>query len=161
MTAYQLDDVDRQLLNLLQEDARYKATELAEEIGVSDNTVHNRMARLEEAGVITGYTATVDHDLMGLRLYFHFTCTARISNRSDVAEAAMALPQVIEVIELMTGHENIHIKAVGAEDENITAVAEQLDELSLEINDENLIRSERRTPLDHVEVLKLVDEVEE
>ena len=158
MGTYQLDDVDKQLLNLLQENARYKAVELAEELGVSDNTIHNRMERLEEENIITGYTTTTDYDRSGLRLYFHFSCTARISERSDVAEEAMALPQVVEVTELMTGHENIHLKAVGAEDEDITAVAEQLDNLSLEINDENLIRAERTRPLDYVEVLEIVDE---
>ena len=155
--AYRLDDVDKQLLNLLQENARSKVIELAEEIGVSDNTIHNRMDRLEEEGVITGYTTTTDYDQTGLRLYFHFSCTTRISERSDVAEKAMALPQIIEVTELMTGHENLHLKAVGAEDEDITAVAEQLDNLSLEINDENLIRAEHKTPLDYVAVLESVD----
>ena len=160
MTTYQLDDVDRQLLNLLQENARYKAIELAEAIGVSDNTVHNRMARLEEADVITGYTTAVDHDRTGLRLYFHFSCTTRISARSDVAAEAMEFPQVVEVTELMTGQENLHIKAVGAEDEDITAIAERLDDLDLEINDENLIRAEHTTPLDYVEVLESVGEVE-
>lgn len=158
MAAYQLDDVDRQLLNLLQENARYKAIDLAEEIGVSDNTIHNRMERLEEANVITGYTTTTDYDQAGLRLYFHFSCTARISERSVVAEEAMALPSVVEVTELMTGHENLHLKAVGAEDEDITAIAEQLDELRLEINDENLIRAEYTKPLDYVEVLEPVGE---
>lgn len=153
MTEYQLDDVDKQLLNLLQENARSKAIELAEEIGVSDNTIHNRMERMEEAGIITGYTTTIDHDRTGLRLYFHFSCTARISNRSDVAEKALALPQVTEVTELMTGQENIHIKAIGREDKDITHVAEQLDNLNLEINDENLVRAEHATPLDYVEVM--------
>ena len=158
MTAHQLDDVDRQLLNLLQENARSKAVELAKEIGVSDNTIHNRMERLEEANIITGYTTTTDFDRAGLRLYFHFSCTARISERSEVAEKAMALPQVVEVTELMTGHENLHLKAIGAKDEDITAIAERLDKLSLEINDENLIRTERTKPLDYVKVLELVEE---
>ena len=153
MTARSLDDVDKQLLNLLQENARHTAIELAEEIGVSDNTIHNRMKRLEEANIITGYTTTTDYDKTGLRLYFHFSCTARISERSDVAEEALAIPQVIQVTELMTGHENLHLKAVGAEDEDITHIAEQLDKLSLEINDENLIRAEHTRPLDYVKIL--------
>lgn len=157
MTEYQLDEVDKQLLDLLQGNARSKAIELAEEIGVSDNTVHNRIERLEEAGIITGHTTTVDHDRAGLRLHFHFSCTTRISDRADVAEEALALPQVIEVTELMTGQENLHIKAVGAEDEDITHVAEQLDELNLEINDENLIRTEHTSPLDYVTVMDLVE----
>lgn len=160
MTAYQLDDVDRRLLDLLQENARRSAIELAEQLGVSDNTVHNRMERLEEAGIITGYAASVDHDEAGLDLYFHFTCTTRISDRADVAAEAMELPQVLEVTELMTGQENLHIKAVGAVDEDITHVAERLDELALEINDENLIRTEHVTPLEFVEVMQLVDEKE-
>lgn len=158
VATYQLDEVDRKLLDLLQENARYRAIELADEIGVSDNTIHNRMERLEEAGVITGYTTTTDHERVGLRLYFHFTCTTRVSDRATVAEKATALPQVVEVTELMTGHRNLHIKAVGAEDEDITAIAERLDELALEIDDENLVRAEHVTPLDYVEVMKLVDE---
>ncbi|SEP99832.1 Lrp/AsnC family transcriptional regulator [Natrinema salaciae] len=157
VTAYQLDDVDRQLLDLLQENARYKAIELAEEIGVSDNTVHNRMDRLEEAGVITGYAASVDHGRTGLDLTFHFSCTARIGKRATVAEEAMAFPQVVEVTELMTGQENLHIKAVGAEHEDITHVAEQLDELALDINDENLVRTERRKSVDYEAVSSLLD----
>ncbi|MFC7214666.1 Lrp/AsnC family transcriptional regulator [Saliphagus sp. GCM10025334] len=156
MTEYELDDVDRRLLNLLQENARSKAIDLAEELGVSDNTVHNRMERLEEAGVITGYTTSVDYDRTGLRLYFHFSCTARISERSNVAEKALALPQITEVTELMTGQENLHIKAVGTENEDITYVAEQLDDLALEINDENLIRTEHAAPLDYVTVKELL-----
>jgi len=156
--SYELDEVDQQLLNLLQKNARYTATELAEEVGVSDNTIHNRMDRLEKASVITGYTTTTDYDSTGLRLYFHFTCTASISKRSTVAEKALVLPQVVEVTELMTGQENLQIKAVGAEDEDITHVAEQLDELALEINDENLIRAEHTALLDYVEVSELLDD---
>lgn len=158
MSEYRLDDVDRRLLNLLQENARYTAIELAEELGVSDNTVHNRMRRLEEAGVVTGYTATTDHERTGLGFYFQFACTTRISDRADVAEKAMAIPEVIEVTELMTGRENLQIKAVGQTDEKITHIAEQLDELKLEIDDENLIRTEHSKPLDYVAVASLPDE---
>ncbi len=160
MAEYDLDDVDRQLLDLLQEDARYAAIELAEAVGVSDNTVHNRMERLEEAGVITGYTTTVDHDRAGLSLYFHFTCTARISDRADVAEEVMAIPEVIEATELMTGQDNLHVRMVAADDEDITRLARRLDELALEINDENLIREEHRKPLKFVEVAEMLDREE-
>lgn len=160
MSTYELDDVDRQLLNLLQSDARFSAIELAEQIGVSDNTVHNRMDRLQEAGVVTGYTTSVDLDRAGLRLYFHFTCTASISERSTVAEQAMELPQVLEVTELMTGQENLQIKAVGVQDDDITHVAERLDQLSLTINDENLIREEHVQPIDLVELGEMLDRVE-
>ena len=150
MADYELDSIDRQLLNLLQTDARYTAIELAEELGVSDNTVHNRMDRLEEAGIITGYRVTVDRWRTGLDLYFQFSCTARISERAEVASAALAISGVVEVTELMTGQENLDIRAVGAVDEDITAIAEQLDGLDLEIEDENLVREEHAGVLDYV-----------
>ena len=155
--AYTLDDVDKQILNALQENARYTAIELAEAVGVSDNTIHNRIDRLEEAGIVTGYTTNIDFRKIGLRLYFHFTCTAAISERATVAERAMELSQVLEVTELMTGQENLHIKAVGGEDRDITHVAEQLDQLPLEINDENLIRAEHTDSLDYVELSGLIE----
>ncbi len=149
MSTYELDGTDRRLLSLLQENARYTAIELAEELGVSDNTVHNRMERLEEAGVVTGYTATVDNERVGFSLYFSFVCTARISRRSEVAEEILAVPQVTEVTELMTGQRNLHVKVYATTDEEVTAIARQLDELDLEINDENLVRSEHRKPIDY------------
>lgn len=161
MQNYILDDVDQQLVQMLQEDARYTAIELAEAIGVSDNTIHNRMDRLESEGVITGYTATVDHDRIGLDLFFSMICTARISDRSVVAEKAIEIPAVIDVTELMTGERNLHVKAVGAEDEDITHVAEQINELDLEINDENLIRSEHRSGLDFQNMQDVLEKVEQ
>lgn len=144
----QLDEVDAHLLTLLQADARSPATELAEIIGVSDNTIHNRMTRLEEAGVIGGYSADIEPRQVGLQFYYHFTCTAPISDRAEVAEQVVSYPEVVEVTQLMTGQENLHIKLVGETDEDITRMAEQLDELNLEINDENLIRAEHTNPID-------------
>jgi DNA-binding Lrp family transcriptional regulator len=157
VTTYELDDVDKRLLTLLQEDARYTALELAERIGVSDNTIHNRMDRLEEAGIITGYTTTIDHDRTGLDLYFAFTCTARISERSAMAEDILEIPEVLEVTELMTGEHNLLVKAVGGEDEDISRVAEQVDQLDVEINDENLIREQHTKALDYVEIEAMID----
>ena len=152
MASYQLDEVDKHLLELLQENSRYTAIELAEQIGVSDNTIHNRMNQLERDGIITGYTSTVDHDRTGLNLFFLFICTARISDRSAVAEEILALPQVVEVIEVMSGEQNLLVKVYGAEDGDITYVAEQLDDLALEINDEKLIKTAHAQPLDYLQV---------
>lgn len=160
MQGYAVDDIDEQLIELLQEDARYTAIELAETIGVSDNTVHNRMDRLESEGVITGYAATVDHDRIGLDRFFSIVCTARISDRSAVVEEISEIPQVVEVTELMTGDRNVHVKAIGAEDEDITRVAQQINELPVEINDENLIRSEHTSRLDVGALSELLDKAE-
>lgn len=152
MTAASLDETDRRLLGLLQENARYSATELAERVGVSDSTVHNRIERLEEAGVITGYTAAIDTKRTGLRLRFLFVCTAQVSDRKRIAEQALEFPAVTDVTELMTGQQNLQIRAVGAREEEITRLAAKLDDLDLEIDDEVLVRTEHSDPLDYAEV---------
>lgn len=51
-----MNDTDRQLLGLLRDDARMSVTELAKKLRVSRATVQSRLAKLEESGVIAGYT---------------------------------------------------------------------------------------------------------
>jgi Lrp/AsnC family leucine-responsive transcriptional regulator len=68
-TANQEDDidaVDEQLLALLQANGRASYAELARQVGLSAPAVHERVGKLESAGVITGYTAVVDPAAVGL-----------------------------------------------------------------------------------------------
>jgi DNA-binding Lrp family transcriptional regulator len=51
-----VDDLDRQLLGLLREDARTSVSTLARKLRVARGTVQNRLARLESTGTIVGYT---------------------------------------------------------------------------------------------------------
>jgi Lrp/AsnC family transcriptional regulator for asnA, asnC and gidA len=61
-----LDDTDRAILRALQSDARTPFSEIAREIDMSSATVHDRVNRMEEAGVIKGYHANVDAKAVGL-----------------------------------------------------------------------------------------------
>jgi len=51
-----MDDIDRKLIALLRLDARAPIATLAKQLGVARGTVRNRLTRLEESGVIAGYT---------------------------------------------------------------------------------------------------------
>ena len=62
------DDVDRSLLRLLGRDGRMSFADLARETGLSTSAVHQRVRRLEQRGIITGYQALVDPRLVGLPL---------------------------------------------------------------------------------------------
>jgi DNA-binding Lrp family transcriptional regulator len=61
----ELDDVDRQMIVELRRDGRMSIPALAEHVGVSRATAYARYQRLLDHGVITGFTATVDHDRLG------------------------------------------------------------------------------------------------
>ena len=62
------EDTDRKILLLLAEDGRMSFTDLGRATGLSTSAVHQRVKRLEQRGLIQGYTARVDHDLLGLPL---------------------------------------------------------------------------------------------
>ncbi|NYE36067.1 DNA-binding Lrp family transcriptional regulator [Nocardioides cavernae] len=63
--AIELDAVDREILRLLQLDARTQNKDLAERVGLAPSTCLARVRRLSRAGVITGFTAVVDPDAVG------------------------------------------------------------------------------------------------
>lgn len=147
VTRENLDDVDRQIVALLQENARYTATEIGDVIGVSDTTVINRMNGLEEAGVIRGYQILVDYERAGLQRPFLFTCTVPIVERETFAESATEIPGVVTVIESMTGQENLLVEAVGNDPDDMTRVARSLSELGIEIVDETVVNDVHQPPL--------------
>ena len=57
-----MDATDQQLLSLLRKDARASIATLAQKLGVSRGTVSNRITRLEDAGIIVGYTVRLRPD---------------------------------------------------------------------------------------------------
>ncbi|PRY52105.1 AsnC family transcriptional regulator [Geodermatophilus tzadiensis] len=61
-----IDAVDRQLIDLLRDNGRASYAELARQVGLSAPSVHERVGKLEAAGVITGYRAVVDPVAVGL-----------------------------------------------------------------------------------------------
>jgi Lrp/AsnC family leucine-responsive transcriptional regulator len=60
-----MDDIDRQLIDLLQQNARLTQEALGQRINLSRPVVHERLRRLESQGVIRGYTALVDWEALG------------------------------------------------------------------------------------------------
>lgn len=57
-----MDATDHQLLSLMRQDARTSVATLASKLGVSRGTVSNRITKLEDAGIITGYTVRLRPD---------------------------------------------------------------------------------------------------
>jgi Lrp/AsnC family transcriptional regulator, leucine-responsive regulatory protein len=61
-----LDPIGWRILAELQEDARIQYAELGRRVGLSNPAVIERVRRMEEAGIITGYRAEIDHKKVGL-----------------------------------------------------------------------------------------------
>lgn len=146
------DAVDRGIVYLLQRDARSTITDVATAVNVSDNTVRNRVRRLEERGVLEGYSADVDYNRIGVQHHYQFICTAGVNEREELADEALGVPGVIEVRTLMTGTRNVYVTAAGSDNDDITRIALALDGIGLGIDQENLIRSQTRQPLEQFQL---------
>ncbi len=68
MTQSDVEPTDRRILELLAADGRMSFTDLGKATGLSTSAVHQRVKRLEQRGLITGYGASLDHAGIGLPL---------------------------------------------------------------------------------------------
>lgn len=91
-----LDEVDRRLLASLTEDARASAAELARRVGMSAPAVRERIARLEETGVIRGYRVDVDPAALGLPVAAWVRIRPGPGQLTKVTDLAARLSEVSE-----------------------------------------------------------------
>ena len=63
-----IDDLDRKIIRVLNEDARKSYREMAKQLGISVTAVINRMRKFEDTGVIKGYIPVVDREYFGIKL---------------------------------------------------------------------------------------------
>ncbi len=63
-----LDPIDRRILNELQADGRITNAELASRVGLAPTSMSDRLRRLQKSGFITGFTARIDPQMVGLEL---------------------------------------------------------------------------------------------
>ena len=92
----QLDATNRQLIAALQADARLSLAELGRRVGLTAPAVGDRLARLEEAGVIRGYHADVDPRALGYDLGVILRIRPAARMIPKVAELAERTPEVTE-----------------------------------------------------------------
>ena len=91
-----LDETNRLLLAELQADARLSLAELGRRVGLSSPAVAERLQRLEQAGVIRGYSADVDPRALGLTLTVVMRIRPAPREIVKVAELAQRTPEVVE-----------------------------------------------------------------
>lgn len=101
----ELDRIDRQILEVLQQDGRINNQDLADRIGLSPSPCLRRVRALEESGLIAGYRALLDAKKLGLSLMalVHISMDQHTPERFANFEASVqVLPEVLECL-LITG----------------------------------------------------------
>ena len=95
----QLDTIDRQILRLLQSDAKMNIKELSAAIGITKTPIYERIKRLEREGVISGYVALIDSRKVTSSLIVFCAVTLGVQKADYIEGFAAAINDMPEVVE--------------------------------------------------------------
>jgi Lrp/AsnC family transcriptional regulator for asnA, asnC and gidA len=110
MTQYELDELDKQILTILQIDGRASHVSLAKRLDVGHTRVRDRILRMEEAGLIEGYHAIINPLVLGRGILCIVQLKVDQSFDFDVLiEQLMQIDEVVEVSNI-TGEFDAHIR---------------------------------------------------
>lgn len=118
-----IDDIDKQILSIVQNDGRISNAEIARQVNLAASAVLERIRKLEERGVIRGYAATVDPRAVG------FGLTAFVSVRTNECgdgtdQLLAAIPEVLEVHDV-AGEDSYLLKVRAADPEDLSVLLKE------------------------------------
>jgi Lrp/AsnC family transcriptional regulator for asnA, asnC and gidA len=107
---YRIDNLDRQIIALLVEDANRPYTDIAQALIVSHGTIHVRMKKLREMGVVTGSHLAVDARKLGWDITaFVGVILEKAIDSFDTVETMKTIPEIVEVY-YVTGEYSLLVK---------------------------------------------------
>lgn len=121
-----LDDTGWQLLDALQQNARLSYSELGLRVGLSSPAVAERIRRMEDAGIISGYHAEINRAKVG----FPITAIIRMSSSTGgscthLTTFALEIPEVLEC-NRVTGSDALIMKVMATSIEHLEAIIDRL-----------------------------------
>jgi Lrp/AsnC family transcriptional regulator for asnA, asnC and gidA len=107
---YQIDNIDRGILNQLIQNAKTPYTEIAKKLIVSAGTIHVRMKKMEDAGIVKKSRPDINYELLGYDMMaFLGIFLEKGSNYKDVINKLDEIPEIVEA-HYTTGNYSIFAK---------------------------------------------------
>ncbi|MGW6538055.1 Lrp/AsnC family transcriptional regulator [Streptomyces sp. NPDC055051] len=128
MNHYAPDATDWRILDALQAQGRASYAELARAVSMSPSAVTERVRRLEEVGVITGYTAVVDHERLGLPILAFVRLRYPTGNYKPFHDLVAVTPEVLEAHHV-TGDDCFVIKVAARSMRHLEEIAGKIGTL--------------------------------
>ena len=112
MADYEFDNTDMKILSILQEDAMIPYTDVAKKVHVSPGTVHVRMKKLEEAGVVRGAKLQIDYTKLGFDIIGFLGIYLEHSDLYDeVIKGLNEIPEIVSA-HYTTGNYSIFVQFI-------------------------------------------------
>lgn len=102
-----LDDLDKKLISILQDDARTSASEISRKTGYNENTIRYRIERLKKSGVIKEFTALLNPRMIGLPIAAIMMITAEPNQLNEVFESLSQLEETKHILQATGKHDLI------------------------------------------------------
>ncbi|MHB8565802.1 MAG: Lrp/AsnC family transcriptional regulator [Nitrososphaerales archaeon] len=102
-----LDDLDKRLLSILQDDARASASEISRKTGFNENTIRYRIERLKKNGVIKEFTALLNPRMIGLPIAAIMMITTEPNSLKEVFENLAMLEETKHILQATGKHDLI------------------------------------------------------
>ncbi len=142
MAQIHLDHIDKQILDMLIENARTPFTEIAKKLDVSAGTVHVRVRKMEQAGIIKGASLAIDYDKLGYSFIAYIgVYLDKTSKTRFVLERMKEIPY-ITVAHITTGKYNIFCKVRARDTQHAKDVIFQIDDIEGIVRTETMISLE-------------------
>lgn len=104
-----VDDIDRRIVNALLADGRAGPRDVSAETGIAATTVQRRLEDLEAAGVVDGYTATVDYEALGYDVTAIFHLSVDGDGRAGLIERLRDHDRMVSVYEVTGDHDVVAV----------------------------------------------------
>ncbi|MCJ2143475.1 Lrp/AsnC family transcriptional regulator [Methylobacterium sp. E-066] len=125
-----LDDIDRRILTVLAGDARQSLKDLAARVGLSSPSTSERLKRLEERGVIRGFTLDIDPAALGYSLQALVRIRPLPGKLHVVQRLIEDLPEIVEC-DKVTGEDcffaRLHVRTIGDLDGILDRIADKAE----------------------------------
>ena len=122
-----LDEIDRNILKILQVDARKSYREIQTQLGISIGTIHNRIAKLKKNKVIEGYTLRLNNEKLGYKLSFliRINCAGKFTE--EILENLKEIPEVCSIFHT-TGEQSAALICRFKESEDVHTFIRELNQ---------------------------------
>lgn len=139
---YRLDEIDKKILDYLVKNTRMPFTEIAKNLNVSAGTIHVRVKKMEDAGIVLGSSLNIDYE----KLDYTFTAFIGIlltkSNKTqDVLKKLSEIPNIVET-SVVSGKYNIFCKMKAKNTEDAKNVIYKIDDIEDVMRTESMISME-------------------
>lgn len=107
----EFDPTDIAMLEILQDEGRISVSELGRRVGLSQPATSERLKRLEERGIVSGYKAVIEPASLGLGMMAIIRLRTTHEHIKTCLKQFSEMPQVIEILRL-TGDDCFHLKVI-------------------------------------------------